>query len=118
MAENLIYHAYCGADGAITVEGFDADLEDPIPEGMLTIATASSAEVLEAALAGTARRAYPKPRHGGETVYLVPGIPEAEGQRQAMDALLAYTPRLQAAVQDREDERAKGELDAGEEARS
>ena len=68
--------AYCGADGGIH---FGPD----IPEGMLLIAEAPE-KYLRKELSGCARHSY-----DGETL-LVPGVPEAPDQEQAMDALLAF----------------------------
>lgn len=60
--------------------------------GLLTLAFGPR-NVLEEAISGCARKA----RDGD--AWLVPGVPEAESDEAALDAVLRFAPRLQASVQ-------------------
>ena len=76
--------AYCWYSGEIGIS-------PRVPKGALTIIEGPQEKVTEI-IHGTARRAY-----GGKT-YLVPGIPEAKGPNETLDALFKYRdwilPRL------------------------
>lgn len=77
-------HASCRADGVILIG-------PSIPPGALPIVDGCDADV-HRVIAGTARLAY-----DGET-WLVPGIPESEGDDR-LDALIAYRARAHRALQ-------------------
>ena len=84
--------AYTYASGEICIGA-------EVPDGALPLGEGTPTE-MNNALAGTAR----KSRTGG--LWLVPGIPEADDQGAAMDALLAWEPHFEDVL---EDEKAKGE---------
>jgi hypothetical protein len=74
--------AYCYRNGAIRFRCRPG-------KGSLTIAT-GEAKRLRELIGGSARHAY-----DGKTL-LVPGIPEAENDTQACDALIAYSRQIRA----------------------
>lgn len=69
--------AFAGRDGVIEFGGF-------VPDGRLAIASSADADKLRSTIEGCCRHAY-----DGVTL-LVPGIPEAENDDAALDALLAF----------------------------
>lgn len=73
-------HAYCFASGEI-------DFGPSIPDGALPIVDGPDADV-HRAIQGSARLSY-----DGET-WLVPGVPEADNQTVAVDALIVYRDRV------------------------
>lgn len=83
-------HAYCYASGLI-------EFGRKIPDGALPIARGRTKKLLREFIAPVARHGYKtKPINGrptkihGTDCLLVPGVPEAENQNSAVDALLAW----------------------------
>jgi hypothetical protein len=73
--------AYCDAGGVI-------QFGEAVPEGSLPIVKGEEKDVREL-MGVVARHARPR-KPGPDQVLLVPGIPEAENQEKAMDALIAF----------------------------
>jgi hypothetical protein len=84
LKERAMTIAYCYQSGEI---GF----AESLPTGVLPIAKGPD-KALRDFIGGVSRHAY-----DGETL-LVPGIPEAEDESKALDALLAFSTRISKGV--------------------
>lgn len=78
--------AFCWRTGMIGIGPF-------IPAGALPIVAFPDEEKLRTAIDGNARHSYPP-----NSVPLVPGIPEAETDSAALDALHIFTDRVRKAL--------------------
>lgn len=77
--------AYCWRSGEIEFASIEAD----IPDGAILFYKHTSKEKLHEAVSVCARHAY------DEETLLVPGIPEAENDKQAIEALLRFRSLLE-----------------------
>jgi hypothetical protein len=82
---------YCFANGVIK---FSHQQKFKIPNGALLICKGPKRKQIHDAIEVLARESYPTKRGGKDTCLLVPGIPEAKDQMEALDALIYFAERV------------------------
>ena len=79
--------AYCTRGGRIIIT------KGKMPDDMLKIATGAPYR-LRKTISVLARWSYPSTRGGKDSKPLVPGVPEAENYKAAVDAVIALSKRV------------------------